>query len=307
MRIFSEALEYPLRFYKGASLATEVSPELVGVGAIIGLRNAALMVAGGILSSFVLTPAIVLFGSKAAEPLFPSLKPINDMTDGDIWKNYVLYIGAGAVAASGILNLFQNLPTLFRAAKNGFQTVKSARGNKAEATLRTQRDLSPQWVYGGMIAIVLAIWAIPSLHMNAAGAILIVAFGFLFVTVSARITGEIGSSSNPISGMTVATLLLTSLIFLGLGWTSPMERLVALTVAGIVCIAASNGGTTAQDLKTGYLIGATPRNQQIGILVGALTSSERCLDGLFPEGITNRSIFADLDPHRYGSVAGNHG
>ena len=276
-KLWTEVIDVPFKFFKGASFSTEVAPELVGVGYIIGYRNSALMVGGGLLSSFVLSPAIALFGQNAKEPLFPSTKIISEMSIHEIWRSYILYIGAGAVAAAGILSLLQNLPLIFKAAKSGLSAAASRRAEKAggqeKEVIRTQRDLSNKWVIGGWLFLVGAIWMIPSLEMNFFGAILIVLFGFLFVTVSSRITGEIGSSSNPISGMTVATLLLTSLIFLSLGWTTPHDRLLALSIAAIVCIATSNGGTTAQDLKTGFLVGGTPKYQQIAILVGALTSA----------------------------------
>jgi len=259
-------------FFKGSSVAAEVSPELLGVGYIIGPRIAAVMVAGGVMSSWLLIPMIRLFGDGLKEPLFPATKLISEMSIHDVWRNYVLYIGAGAVAAGGIISLVQTLPTIFRSAVAGLGGLKTD-GVKTQKTERTSQDLSMKWVLWGSLALVILIGIAPGLHMNLLGGLLIVLFGFLFVTVSSRITGEIGSSSNPISGMTVATLLITSLIFLGLGWVGSEYRVTALSVAAIVCVAASNGGTTAQDLKTGYLVGATPRYQQIGLLFGAFTSA----------------------------------
>lgn len=270
-KLWQEVAEFPVKVLKGAQFGTEVSPELIGVGYIIGFKQSSMMAAGGVLSAFVLIPAIYLFGGTAAQPLFPATKLIADMTPFEIWRNYVLYIGAGAVAAAGIFSLIQSLPTIVRAAAAGMKDLKGSRGGKASD--RTQTDIHLKWVGLGALGLVLAIWAIPSLHVNALGAVLIVLFGFLFVTVSSRITGEIGSSSNPISGMTVATLLLTSLVFLSLGWVSLQDRVAALSIAAIVCVAASNGGTTAQDLKTGFLVGATPKLQQYAILAGALTSA----------------------------------
>ncbi len=271
-RLWSDVAEKSFTFFKGASVAAEVSPELLGVGYIIGPRIASIMVAGGILSSWVLIPMIKLFGDGLTAPLFPGTKLISAMSLHEIWRSYVLYIGAGAVAAGGIISLFQSLPTIIHGAKTGLGGLKSA-GGKVKQMLRTEEDLPLSVVFVGSILMILAIWIAPSLHMNLLGSILIVAFGFLFVTVSSRLTGEIGSSSNPISGMTVATLLITSLVFLALGWVSPMYKVTALSVAAIVCVAASNGGTTAQDLKTGFLVGATPRLQQIALLVGVLTSA----------------------------------
>lgn len=271
-KLWTDVPEKAMSWFKGASVATEVSPELLGVGYIIGPRIASIMVAGGILSSWVLIPAIKLFGDGLAAPLFPATALIKDMSIHDIWRNYVLYIGAGAVTAGGLISLVQSLPTIVRSATAGFSSLKSA-GVSSGGTKRTELDLSIKWVVLGIIGLVALIWLTPSLKMNLIGSILIIAFGFLFVTVSSRLTGSIGSSSNPISGMTVATLLLTSLIFLLLGWVGADYRVTALSVAAIVCVAASNGGTTSQDLKTGFLVGATPRAQQIGLLVGATTSA----------------------------------
>jgi hypothetical protein len=200
------------------------------------------------------------------------------MGPSDIRGAYVLYIGAGAVAAGGIISLFRSLPTIWSGLKGGLADLRG--GPAAAANVpRTDQDLSMKFVIGGIIALVGMIMAFPQLGLQInifvafTGAILIIAFGFLFVTVSSRLTGEIGSSSNPISGMTVATLLLTCLIFLLIGWTGPSYYITALSIGGIVCIASSNGGTTSQDLKTGFLIGATPKYQQIAILVGAFASA----------------------------------
>src|SRR6185503_2316761 len=271
-KLWTDVPEAAISWFKGAAVSAEVSPELLGVGYIIGPKISCIMVAGGVLSSWVLIPAIKLFGDGLTTPLFPATKLISQMSLHEIWKSYVLYIGAGAVAAGGIISLAQVLPTIVKGAVGAFGGMtKSGLGSKSDD--RTQRDLPMKVVIFGSLALILAIWAIPTLKMNLLGAILIVMFGFLFVSVSSRLTGSIGSSSNPISGMTVATLLMTSLIFLAMGWVAGDYRVTALSVAAIVCVAASNGGTTAQDLKTGQLVGATPRNQQIGILVGALTSA----------------------------------
>lgn len=272
MRLWKDVPEKIFTFFKGSAISAEVSPELLGVGYIIGLRTAAIMMGGGILSSFVLIPMISLFGGNLVEPLFPAKILIKDMSIHDIWRNYVLYIGAGAVAAGGIISLFQSLPTIIHGAKSGLASVMG----KAETVTvkdRTQDDLPFSFVVIGTLLMVLALWFAPALHINLLSAIMIILFGFLFVTVSSRLTGEIGSSSNPISGMTVATLLLTCLVFLAVGWVGPEHRVGALSIAAVVCIAASNGGTTSQDLKTGYLVGATPRYQQIGLLIGAFTSA----------------------------------
>lgn len=273
-RLWNDVPEKIIPGFKGAIFGTEVSPELLGVGYIIGIRTAAKMAAGGILSSFVLIPAIIFFGEGLSAPLYPATKLISEMSPVDIWKNYILYIGAGAVAAGGIISLIQSLPTIGHSLFAGLSSLKNKKsGAKTAVVPRTERDISMKVVLIGVVGLVVALALTPMLQINFLGAILMVLFGFLFVTVSARVTGEIGSSSNPISGMTVATLLLTCLVFLAMGWVGAEYRVAALSIAAVVCVASSNGGTTAQDLKTGYLIGATPKAQQIAILFGALTSA----------------------------------
>lgn len=272
MKLWTDTPSKAISWFKGASISAEVSPELLGVGYIIGPRIACITVAGGLLSSWVITPMIKLFGDGLAAPLFPATKTIAAMSLHEIWRSYVLYIGAGAVAAGGIISLFQSLPVIIRGAREGLGGLKTA-GGKIAKVARTDRDLPLPFVFIGLAVIILAIWLAPPLNMNLFGAVLMVLFAFLFVTVSSRLTGEIGSSSNPISGMTVATLLFTSLIFLALGWVDPIYRVTALSVAAVVCVAASNGGTTSQDLKTGFLVGATPKYQQIALLIGAVTSA----------------------------------
>ena len=255
---------------KSASVAVEVSPELLGVGYIIGPRIASVMCAGGVLTYLLLIPLIKFFGDGLSVPLAPGSVPISTMDPGQIRGAYVLYIGAGAVAAGGVIALARALPLIWRGLRQG---LRDYRGGGEASRLRTQNDIPLKWVGIGVIALMALITFAPSLHMNLIGAFLIVLFGFLFVTVSSRLTGEIGSSSNPISGMTVATLLLTCLIFLLLGWTGGVYYVTALSVGAIVCIAASNGGTTSQDLKTGFLVGATPRLQQYAIIIGSLASA----------------------------------
>ncbi|HVS00313.1 MAG TPA: oligopeptide transporter, OPT family [Thermoanaerobaculia bacterium] len=261
--------------FQAGSVAAEISPELLGVGYIIGPRIASIMCAGGVLAYLVLIPAIKFFGAAAAGVIPPGTVPIAEMGPDDIRGAYVLYIGAGAVAAGGIISLFRSLPTIWQGLKGGLADVRGRRdaGTGNAARPRTDQDLSLKWVAVGIVALIGAIMVARSLHMNLLGAVLIIVFGFLFVTVSSRLTGEIGSSSNPISGMTVATLLLTCLVFLALGWTGPTYFVTALSVGAIVCIASSNGGTTSQDLKTGFLVGGTPKYQQIAILIGALASA----------------------------------
>lgn len=275
MKIFKEVLSTPLKGLKSATLSTEVSPELLGVGYIIGPRVAAITFAGGVLSYLILIPAISFFGSGLEQPLLVhNGMLIRDMSPDQIRNAYVLYIGAGAVATGGLISLIRSMPTIIGAFQRSVATLRASRGQGgAPQLLRTEQDLPITVVLVGSLLLVLAIWLAPPLQVNFISAILIVIFGFFFVTVSARITGEIGSSSNPISGMVVATLLVTCLVYLLLGWTSSEDRFMALTTAAIVGIAASNGGTTAQDLKTAFLVGGTPRKQQVALFVGVLTSA----------------------------------
>lgn len=267
-RLWKDVPAKTLGWYKGVEISGEFAPELLGVGYIIGPATGCIMMAGGILSTLVLIPLFKLFGDYQATPIYPAHVLINAMDTQAIWKNYVLYIGAGAVAMGGIISLVSSLPLIFTSFRAGLKDF----GGLGGSVRRTDRDLPLSFVIGGSLLLVLALWASPMLNVNLVGAIMIVLFGFLFVTVSSRLTGEIGSSSNPISGMTVSTLLFTCLIFLAMGWTGASYRLAALSIAAVVCIAASNGGTTSQDLKTGFLVGATPSSQQIAVLVGALTS-----------------------------------
>lgn len=258
---------------KAGSIGAEVSPELLGVGYIIGPRIAATMAAGGVMSYLLLIPMIKFFGDALTVPLNPGTKLISAMSPHEIRGAYVLYIGAGAVAAGGLISLVRAMPTIWRSLSASLSGFKGGSEKSAATMLRTDSDIPMKWVLIGCLAIIAVISFATPLHMNFLGALLILVFGFLFCTVSSRLTGEIGSSSNPISGMTVATLLFTCLIFLIMGWTGGQYYVTALSVGAIVCIASSNAGTTSQDLKTGYILGATPKLQQYAILVGALSSA----------------------------------
>ncbi len=273
--------DLPDNVLKGGSIHLENNPALLGVGYIIGPYISAIMLGGGVLSYLILIPLIKFFGEALTNPLAPAVgKNIADMSPGNIRSEYILYIGAGAVTAAGIISLFRSLPTIWSGLKSGIADFRGS--SSATGVERTDQDLSMKYVIIGLIVLLAAIMLSPSLGLflfddpvvSILGAILIIILGFLFVTVSSRLTGEVGSSSNPISGMTVATLLFTCLVFLALGWTAADPYFVtALSIGGIVCIAASNGGTTSQDLKTGFLVGGTPRRQQIAILIGALASA----------------------------------
>ena len=277
-RVLCAWKEIPERIFgaplKGGSVGIEINPALLGVGYIIGPRIASLMCAGGVLAYLVLIPAIKFFGDHVTGVVSPGTAPIAGMSPDDVREAYVLYIGAGAVAAGGIISLFRSLPMIWHGMKGGLADLL-AHHETREGASRTDSDLSMRLVVIGCLGIIAVIMVVPQLHLqwNLLGAFIIVVFGFIFVTVSSRLTGEVGSSSTPTSGMTVATLLLTCLVFLIVGWTAPHYYVTALSIGAIVCIAISNGGTTSQDLKTGYLIGSTPKAQQIAILFGTLASA----------------------------------
>jgi putative OPT family oligopeptide transporter len=270
---------FEVAFGYKASVAASVSPALIGVGYILGIRIATVMVAGGALSALIIIPAISLWGSGLTEPMYPeTVKLIRDMSASEIWNRYVRYIGAGAVATGGIVTLIRSIPTMIESFKLGLQQL--TRGLGQGATDRTDLDLSFRTVGVWVVAILALLTLVPgilgyldSIPVRALASLLIAVFAFFFVTVSSRIVGLVGVTSNPTSGMTIATLLGTSLVFLLLGWTDMAGKATALMVGTAVCIAASIAGDTSQDLKTGYVLGATPRLQQIGELIGVITSA----------------------------------
>ena len=272
---------------KGSAIRADVTPEYLGVGYIIGMRVAAVMLAGGVFSWLVLMPAIYFFGSHLSTPLYPGTALIRDMSPSQLWSTYVRPMGAGAVACSGLITLLRTAPTILAALSEGLKSIGKNKGSSTTANSltnppRTEHDLPWSVVIGGSVLLVILLWVflqfkpVPGAQVgaiaNLAASFLVVLFGFLFVTVSARIVGIVGSSASPVSGMTIATLMATAAIFLVKGWTAPAFGALAITIGGIVCIAASNAGDTAQDLKTGYLIGATPWKQQLAIMIGVIIS-----------------------------------
>jgi putative OPT family oligopeptide transporter len=273
-------LHMPVPVLPKAELALEIAPALVGVGYILGYRQSAIMVAGSLISSLVLIPLIALVGEGRTTPLFPETTlTIRELSAGQIWSRYVRYIGAGAVAAAGIVAVARSLPTMYRslvAVLKGLRGGDAAAAERGQAVPRTDRDV-PGWVIvAGPAAVVLTLFAVPGLlagNMPAfprlVAALGVAVFGLAFVVVSSRIVGLIGVSSNPTSGMTLVTLLGVSLVFVALGWTDPSARAAILTVGTVVCIAASKAGDISQDLKTGQLVGATPARQQAGQFLGA--------------------------------------
>ena len=269
---------YQPGWYPGATLAADVTPEYLGVGYIIGSRTAGMIFAGGVLSWLVTIPMIKFFGSGLMEPIFPGTVPIRQMDAFALWQAYIKPIGAGAVAMAGLFTLGRTLPTMVRALRATLNQLRKEKAQEPIAALRTERELPGTIIFGGSLLLILIVWGLlawrvnPGVHGNLIASVLVVVFGFLFVTVSARIVGLIGSSANPISGMTIATLMLTALIFVAVGWVSGAYPAVALSVGGIVCIAAAVGGATSQSLKTGYLVGATPQRAEVAMIIGALTA-----------------------------------
>ena len=294
-KLYTENADGARSGLNGGQVSGELSPELLGVGFLIGPRIASLMMAGAVMSYFVLGPLIATFGAKLTEPVAPATwvedKPkdatnpglIRNMEPENLRGKYLKYIGAGAVAAGGIISMCRALPLIFGSIVGGLRDLRATRAAATAGTSvavpRTDRDMPMTVVLYGSLVLVLILAAVPQLGLGFTpfgllGAGMILLFGFLFVTVSSRLTGEVGSSSNPISGMTIATLLLVCLVFVVLGRIDPKTAwLTALTVAAVVCIASSNGGTTSQDLKTGFLVGATPSRQQWAILIGSVTSA----------------------------------
>lgn len=255
-----------------ASISCEVTPELLGVGYIVGPRIAGILFSGGALSSFVLTPLVYHFGSAAEGLISPGTISIAEMSVRQIWNEYVRYIGSGAVALGGIFTMIKSLPIIFTSVRKTLGRLVTKKSEDIEEEVRTEKDIPLPFVVFGAIILAVLLSTIPSLPFNMLTALLIIGAGLFFVTVSSRIVGLIGTSSNPISGMTIATLMGTSLLFIWNGWTEPAYQPMVLCVGAIVTIASASAGSISQDLKTGYLLGATPSKQQIGMMIGCLTS-----------------------------------
>jgi putative OPT family oligopeptide transporter len=270
--------------FPNATLNVDISPEYLGVGYVIGPRIAGTMFAGGVLSWLVLLPLLSILGEYMPEPLAPihpnfannpaTGRPflVSEMSPGQLWSAYIRYIGAGAVLAAGLITLARTLPTIVASAR---ESLKGFGAGEGTSRLRTERDIPLTVVLGGSLALALFLAVAPRMptQWNFLASVLMIIFGFFFVTVSSRITGLIGASSNPVSGMTIATLILTCLLFVAMGWTGDFYAPVALCVGAVVCIAAANAGATSQDLKTGYIVGATPLYQQLGLMIGVVASA----------------------------------
>jgi putative OPT family oligopeptide transporter len=271
-------------WFPGASFRAAITSEYLGVGYIIGPRVSGILFAGGIVSWLVMMPAIKFYGQLAGNtPIYPSTIPIPQMTPDDIWRSYVRPMGAGAVAAAGLITLLRTMPTIISALRAGLKDVRAEGAGRTASSNRIERDMPMEWVILGSIVIVAMMWVLLTFHPmqgaqtrwyhNLLAGIFVVIFGFLFVTVAGRISGLLGNSSNPVSGMSIATLMATCAIFFVAGWTAGNYAVLALMIGGVVCTAAAIAGATSQDLKTGYLVGATPFWQQVGLLVGVTVST----------------------------------
>jgi putative OPT family oligopeptide transporter len=267
----------PQHVLKGASIKADATPEYLGVGYIIGPKTAGIIFAGGVFSWLVLMPLIYFFGKALPGPIYPGTVPVAQMSPSDLWSNYIRPMGAGAVAAAGLITLIKTLPTILGALGSGFRNMRGGAASTVKP-VRTERDFSMGTAIVGSVLLIVLMFlflefkpvpgAFVGLWANLAASILVVFFGFLFVTVSSRIVGLISSSANPVSGMTIATLMATCAIFLVEGWTAPAFGALAITIGGVVCIASAEAGDTSQDLKTGFLVGSTPRMQRFAFLIG---------------------------------------
>lgn len=271
--IWEENPEWAIPGLKGAAIGFDVLPALMGVGFIIGPRAAFTMFAGSILSWLVLMPLISYFGSGLTTPVFPATMPIAEMDHWDLWSKYIRYIGAGGVAVGGMFSLLKSMPTIISSFKASMSGLTKSGAAAAEDSLRTQKDMPVMTILIGTVIVFLACAFLPQLHMGVIGAIMVVVFGFFFTTVSSRIVGLIGSSSNPVSGMTIGTLILVSVLLKAMGYTGTEGMLAALSIGALVCISIAMAGDTSQDLKTAFLIGATPYRQQYALLIGVVASA----------------------------------
>lgn len=271
LKVVPGVVTVPIRSLRTA-FSAEVYPALLGVGYICGIKIASYMFAGALLGWFVLIPAITIFGGPTT--MYPGDVPIAQMyAEGGadaIWGSYIRYIGAGAVAAGGIISLIKSLPLIVSTFKD---SLKGLKGGTKAGSLRTEQDLDMRLVLGGSLVLILVIWLLPAIPVSLIGALLVVVFGFFFATVSPRMVGLVGSSNNPVSGMAIATLLFSTLVLKVTGNTGVSGMIGAIAIGSVICIVAAMAGDTSQDLKTGYILGATPKKQQIGELLGAVVAA----------------------------------
>lgn len=267
--LWNETVSFTVKKYQNTLVSMDCTPALLGVGYIIGPRISAVLFTGSALGWWVLIPLISKFGS-GAPPIFPSKVPIESMSATDIWSNYIRYIGAGAVAVGGLITLFRIAPVIWKTIIESFRELFHLLQNKSKEIERTDKDISLSYLLLGSIAIILALWLMPGFHLNLVTIVLLVILGFFFVAVTSITVGLVGSSSSPVSGMTITTLLITCLVFLGLGWTDRIHLIAAITMGAVANVAIAMAGTTSQDLKTGFLLGATPRSQQVAEIIGLI-------------------------------------
>ncbi len=265
--IFPSEVHWEIKSYKGAGFGADVLPALLGVGYICGAKVSSVILAGGVVAWFVIMPLIAMFGGDMI--LFPGTVAISEMDSFGIWSAYIRYIGAGAVACGGILSLIKSLPLIVR---TFIDAVKGMGANAGDGT-RQSKDLPMNFVILAIGVLAIVMWLIPIIPVNLPAAIIIIVFGFFFATVSSRMVGIVGSSNNPVSGMTIATLLIATAILKAIGMIGMTGMVAAITIGSIICIASAIAGDTSQDLKTGYLVGATPYRQQIGELIGVFVSA----------------------------------
>lgn len=271
LKLFPSEVDYTITPYKGAGFGLDVLPALAGVGYICGVKVSSYLFAGGTLAWFVIMPLIALFGSDLI--IFPATVSVSELFAASgtwgLWSTYVKYIGAGAVAAGGIMSLVKSLPLIIRT----FRDAIGGYGKNGHSTLRTEQDLSMPAVLLAVLCVAVALWLIPAIPLNFFSALIVIVFGFFFATVSSRMVGLIGSSNNPVSGMSIATLLISTILLKSTGTDGIEGMIAAITIGSLICIIAAIAGDTSQDLKTGFLVGATPRKQQIGELIGCVVSA----------------------------------
>ncbi len=266
---FKEVPTWIITPFQRTEFSIDCTPALLGVGYLVGTRVSGLLLAGGALAWWVLIPLIRLFGAETQAIIYPATTSIMHMSTDEIWSNYIRYIGAGTIAVGGLLSLFKIAPLIKKTLKIGFDELFQGLNFKP-AAVRTDRDISLRWLIIGSLAIILTLWLFPGLPMNFLTIVLLVVLGFFFVAVTSLTVGLIGSTSNPVSGMTITTLLITCLVFVALGWTERIYLIAALTMSIVANVAIALASTTSQDLKTGFLLGATPRLQQIGEIIGII-------------------------------------
>lgn len=269
LKVFPSEIGYDIKAYAGSSVGVQVLPALAGVGYICGPKISSYMLAGSTLSWFVLMPAIALFGADA-QAIFPGTDPIAQMAPSDLWGTYIKYIGAGAVATGGVISLIKSLPLIAKTFKQAMQSMKK---KSSASALRTEQDIPMPFLLVMILVIGIAIWLVPAFPVNPIGALIVIVFGFFFATVSSRMVGLIGSSNNPVSGMAIATLLIATLLLKATGTTGVKGMTGAIAIGGIICVIAAIAGDCSQDLKTGFIVGATPKKQQIGEMIGVVVSA----------------------------------